>query len=196
MPLDGAFYVDGGLRQNTPLSPAIRLGADRVLVISLRRAPAEQPEIREEALPSPFFLAGKTLNALLIDRVDYDLDRLRQMNAILELGEALAGPAFAAELRARIAAHDHGATRIVRDLVVRPSRDLGELAAAYARGPAFARSTSMTARVIRRLAERDPSEDADLLSYLLFDGPFARDLLALGYEDARARRDELAAFFA
>src|SRR5205823_827354 len=93
MPIDGAYYVDGGLRQNTPLSPALRLGADRVLVVSLKHQPLRPPSeelarAREEELPSPFFLIGKTLNALLIDRVDYDLDRLRRMNAIIGAGIA------------------------------------------------------------------------------------------------------------
>lgn len=197
MPIDGTYYVDGGLRQNTPLSPAIRLGADRVLVVSLRyRSPSGvDAPAKEESLPSPFFLAGKALNALLIDRVDHDLDRLRHMNAILRVGQELCGPAFVAALHARMAAAEQGSTRMVQDLLVRPSEDLGALAAAYAKSAAFETRSSLSARVFRRLAERDPSDDADLLSYVMFDGGFGKQLLELGFEDARRRRDELVALF-
>ena len=70
-----SFFVDGGLRQNTPMAPAIRLGADRMLVISLRHVAGadESPELvreREVAYPKPLFLAGKALNALLLDHTD------------------------------------------------------------------------------------------------------------------------------
>ena len=198
MAIDGEWYVDGGLRQNTPLSPALRLGADRVLLVSLRyRAPeGVAPTLAPvTAVPSPFFLAGKALNALLIDRVDYDLDRLRQMNAIVDAGCDVAGGDFLAKINQRIALADGTPLRHVRDLLVRPSVDLGAEASKYAQSAGFAATSGLTARIFRSLAERDAGGDSDLLSYLLFDGGFGRILLDLGFEDARARRDELAAFF-
>lgn len=205
MPLGGSFYVDGGLRQNTPLSPALRLGADRVLVISLRHLDTAGAEAaqraaigreREEALPSPFFLAGKTLNALMIDRVDYDLERLRRTNAVIRAGATAFGEDFADRLNGMLAVQGWTSMREVREMMVRPSMDLGELAAHYARSEAFERSaTGLTGRLVRRLAESEASDEADLLSYVLFDGGFAKRLVDLGWEDARSRRDELAAFF-
>lgn len=205
MPLDGAFYVDGGLRLNTPLSPALRLGAERVLVIALRHLDtpeelaARRTEIgraREEALPSPFFLAGKTLNALLIDRVDYDLQRMRRTNAVIRAGVSVFGEEFTDRLNGMLGLEGWTSMREIRDLMVRPSLDLGELAAHHARSEEFARSaTGLAGRLVRRLAETEASDEADLLSYLLFDGGFARRLAQLGWEDARARRDEIAAFF-
>src|SRR5438093_13333386 len=79
------FYCDGGLRQNTPLSPALRLGADKVLVVGLRHKPAPTNHISEESMPFPgaAFLAGKILNAFLLDHIDYDLDRLRRINGLI-----------------------------------------------------------------------------------------------------------------
>src|SRR5205814_9791209 len=73
--VDGGWFCDGGLRQNTPLSPAIRLGADRVLVISLKHIPtpveeAEDQRTNIEAYPSPWLIFGKPLNALLPDHTD------------------------------------------------------------------------------------------------------------------------------
>jgi NTE family protein len=204
MPLGGSFYVDGGLRQNTPLSPALRLGVDRVLVISLRWAPSPTDVARlsivgrerEEALPSPLFLAGKTLNALLIDRIDHDLDRLRRTNAVIRAGAMTYGDDFQARLNGVL--HQEGWTQMreVRDLLVRPSVDLGELAAHYARSEEFERAASgLAGKLVRRLAGSEASDEADLLSYLLFDGGFAKRLVDLGWQDARARRDEIAAFF-
>ena len=82
------FFCDGGLRQNTPLSPALRLGAEKVLVIGLRHKPADS-EVPEESMPYPgaAFLAGKVLNAFLLDHIDYDLDRLRRFNALIAAGQ-------------------------------------------------------------------------------------------------------------
>ncbi|MBI2395336.1 MAG: patatin-like phospholipase family protein [Deltaproteobacteria bacterium] len=197
--LDGSWYVDGGLRQNTPLSPAIRLGADRVLVVSLRhRRPHgfnPEPTVDVSAVPSPFFLAGKALNALLIDRIDYDLDRLRHMNAIIDAGVEMTGPEFVARLNERLSVRTGTPVRHVRDMLVRPSQDLGALASEYAKSERFAARAGVTAHGFRRLAERDAGDDSDLLSYLLFDGDFSKQLLELGRDDARARRDELAALF-
>ena len=77
------FFCDGGLRQNTPLSPALRLGADKVLVIGLRHKPPVERASPEESMPFPgaAFLVGKVLDAFLLDHIDYDLDRLRRFNA-------------------------------------------------------------------------------------------------------------------
>lgn len=197
MPIDGAYYVDGGLRQNTPISPAVRLGADRVLVVSMRyKGPvSEEAVVPEEAVPSPFFLAGKTLNALLIDRVDYDLDRLRRNNRIIEAGREIFGPDFLAKMNEKLVVTEAAKLREVRDLLVRPSRDLGTMAAEFVASDAMKDESGLAARLFRRLAERDPRDEADLLSYLLFEGRFAQLLLELGRHDARNRRDELVAFF-
>lgn len=199
MNIDGDWYVDGGLRQNTPLSPALRLGADRVLLVSLRFRTDATTVIEKPpsvtSVPSPFFLAGKALNALLIDRVDYDLDRLRRMNAIVDAGCEMIGKHFLTKINERIAGAEGAPLRRIAEMVMRPSVDLGAIAAAYAKSDAFAVTSGLTARVFRRLAERDAGDDSDLLSYLLFDGGFGKILLDLGREDARARRHELAAFF-
>ncbi|HEX9104399.1 MAG TPA: patatin-like phospholipase family protein, partial [Polyangia bacterium] len=95
----GEFYCDGGLRQNVPLSPARRLGADGIVVVSPRYLPLhnpDEPEMRanEEAFPGPLFLLGKTLNALLLDRIDGDIDRLERVNAVLRAGTCRYGAGF------------------------------------------------------------------------------------------------------
>jgi len=196
MPIDGAYYVDGGLRQNTPLSPALRMGADRVLVVSMKHR-STKPDVvlshaREEELPTPFFLLGKTLNALLLDRIDYDLDRLRRNNAILAAGLTTYGPDFLTQINSLIAGVNGASLKMVKEVMVRPSEDLGRVAAEIARS--FV-GDSMTTKMLRRLANAERSEDSDFLSYLFFDGGYGQRLLELGMADARARKEDFVAFF-
>jgi NTE family protein len=199
--IDGEFYCDGGLRQNVPLSPARRLGATGLIVVSPRLIEAPNPaEVRrtEEAFPGPLFLLGKALNALLLDRVDNDIDRLERINGILDAGMRRYGPGFLRAINEEIG-HTPGEsseirTRPLRAVLIRASEDIGKLASAYVRSAAFSRRVSgVTGLIMRRIA--DAAQDADLLSYLLFDGEFADSLIALGRADARRRHAELCSFF-
>jgi NTE family protein len=198
--IERSWFVDGGVRLNVPLAPAIRLGAERVLVVALRhKARARQPTRGDGAEP-PTTAAqlGRILNALLLDHTDYDLERLRKINALLAQGRRAFGPAFE-ETLAAISDHEATPMREVRDLVIRPSRDVGLLARAHAeRRVRRLRRGTLASRLLRRAAaDAEAAEDgaADLASYLLFDREFADELIALGWADARAMRDELAEFF-
>lgn len=198
----GQLHVDGGLRLNVPLSPTLRLGAQRVIVISLRpnasshqlQGPSEQE--REHAVASAPFLVGKMLNMLMTDRTDQDLGRLRRLNAILEAGTVAYGPGFADTLSLALNPHRSQPMRYIRELLVRPSRDLGELAAEYVKTAEFRRrSGGLAHRAILRLVEREAPREADMASYLLFDGGFADILIELGRKDARAMRDQWERFW-
>ncbi len=194
------FYCDGSLRLNTPLAPALRLGADRVLVIGMHyQRPSSEPplEVAEETIGSPAFLAGKVLNALLLDRVDYDADRLRLFNAILEEGRRVYGEEFLQRINEPIVKSRGTAYRIVRDLFLRPSRDLGVLASeCLAHRRPRPQPGSWLSRVFLRYAAKNTGGEADFLSYLYFDGCFAGHLVELGFSDAERQRDRLAEFFA
>jgi NTE family protein len=200
----GQLHVDGGLRLNVPISPALRLGAQRVIVISLRphaRPGNEKPteakvHEREQAVASAPFLVGKMLNMLMTDRTDQDLGRLRRLNAILEAGTAAYGPGFADVLSSAVNPHRSQPVQYIRELLVRPSRDLGELAAEYVRTAEFRRrSSGLAHRAILRLVEREAPREADMASYLLFDGGFADILIELGRQDARAMRPQWERFW-
>jgi NTE family protein len=197
--IDGDYYCDGGLRQNVPLSPARRLGADGLIVVNPRYiAPPSAPEKNQSGYPSPLFLLGKALNALLLDRIDNDLDRLNRINAILDAGSKAYGPGFVDVLNSELrSAGGSGGVRPLRTVHIRASEDIGALAADYVRSKAFAkRSSGLLGRALRRIGEWQGEGEADLLSYLLFDGGFAEQLIALGRRDAEHRHDELCAFFA
>jgi NTE family protein len=198
--IDRTYYCDGGLRLNTPLSPALRLGADRVLVIGLRhpRTAEEEDRIahhREPGYTSSTFLVGKALNALLLDRIEYDIDRLHLFNAILESGARTYGPDFLARINEPIITQRNTPYRIVRDCLLRPSKDLGELAAECLRHqPRSAGLRDWLSRNVVRYAGRGALAEADLLSYLFFDRCYADHLIELGRHDAAAAADELVAF--
>jgi NTE family protein len=193
----GTYYADGGLRMNTPLAPAVHLGADRVLVVGLRsRVPdgehARAAERRVAGLGNPLFLYGKVLNAVLLDQLDADLGQLRQINAILRAGEKAFGAEFLHEIN-QAGGRQRGTEgyRLIEDLVIRPSQDLGELAA---RVLAEKRRRGALSAWGRLFLSGAPFE-ADLLSYLLFDADYAAALLELGWRDAQAQEESLGAFF-
>ncbi len=196
--LDGEFHCDGGLRQNVPLSPARRLGARGVIVVNPRFiGPAPIAASRtDDAFPGPLFLLGKTLNALLLDRIDTDLARLRSINDILDAGRRRYGDGFVDEINEALGHPKGRGMRPMRSILIRSSQDIGRLAADFVRSDVFARRVSGGAgRLMRRLGEREARDESDLLSYLLFDGEFARQLIEIGRNDARARHAELCAFF-
>ncbi len=198
--LDGEYHCDGGLRQNVPLSPARRLGARGVIVVNPRYidpTPEHAPGTHtEDVIPGPLFLLGKTLNALLLDRIDTDLARLRSINDILEAGRRRFGESFVDDINEALGHPKGRGMRPMRSILIRTSQDIGRLASAYVRSPTFARRVGGGAgKLMRRLADREPQDESDLLSYLLFDGEFARQLIEVGRDDARARHAELCTFF-
>ena len=134
------------------------------------------------------------LNALLLDHLDYDLAQLRGFNRLLEDGEAAFGPSFAATLSQSTQQMRGASYRKVSPLVIRPSRDLGELAWRWMveRGQKL---PGALGPLVRYLMRQSDGRHADLFSYLAFDGAFAAELIALGRHDADAARPQLLEFF-
>ncbi|WP_394828339.1 patatin-like phospholipase family protein [Pendulispora albinea] len=197
--IDGQYYCDGGLRQNVPLSPARRLGADGLIIVNprhIRSIPAERPA-EDEPRPGPLLLLGKALNSLLLDRLDTDLARLEGINRLLSAGVHRYGPGFIDAINDELGRpKDTPKMRPLTTLLVRASEDIGKMSVDFVRSPRFqGRLSGALARVMRRLAEAGGDSESDLLSYVLFDGEFAAELIELGRRDAGLRHEELCAFF-
>jgi NTE family protein len=196
------YFTDGGLRQNTPMSPAIRLGADKLLVISLRhvRETGAAPDValereREEAAPKPLFMVGKALNALMLDHTDYDIQRMERINAILDAGNRGFGAPFEPTMNVELQKMRSAPLRRIDAVHIRPSEDIGALAAQFVAKGRMHVSGVLARKLIQRLADGESAHETDLLSYLLFDGGYAADLIDLGCRDARNQEEALGTFF-
>jgi NTE family protein len=192
------YFTDGGLRQNTPMSPAIRLGADRLLLVSLKHVAPEPKAIqreRTEAYPKPLFLAGKALNALLLDHTEYDLMRMQRINLILEAGEASFGTKFEDMMNHELVRLRGAPLRRIHATHIRPSEDIGAIAAEFVRAGRMKVKGVIARQVIKQLTAGEAAHENDLLSYLMFDGDYCAELIDLGRRDAAKKAEELAALF-
>jgi NTE family protein len=193
--VDGQYYVDGGLRMNTPLSPALRLSADRVLVVALGKRPGLADDTRafpEEVVTQPAFLLGKVLDALTLDQLESELQRLELVNALISRGEEVYGQDFLTRINPAVRQQRGIGYRKVATAILRPSQDLGALAAECHRRGGGPRELGLISALLTRTTRRGlPEQEGDLLSYLLFDRCFTEPLVELGRADARAREDEL-----
>lgn len=174
VPLGDHYYGDGSLRNYTPISSATHLGAQRVLVVGVRRA-VPVPVKETSATPSVGRIVSSILNSVLLDAVDLDVERAERINRTLDL--------LPAEARGDEAAFKH-----LRVLLLRPSQNLGRIAAEEWSSLPF-----MIRYLVRGLGS--PEEAADLISYLHFEPAYTRRLLDLGYADTRARAGEVKDFF-
>lgn len=179
-------YVDGGLRANTPLRPVISAGVRRALILGVQ-AQAGQAAPLHQVTPTLPFLAGKTLNALMMDPVARDLAEAELVNRIARWGRSRYGEGFVEALGQECGVHP------VRTLFLRPSVDLGRVAAtSYLRHPPDADAS--VRRLLDFLIDRPNLEEgeSDMLSYLYFDHSFTQDIEDLGFEDAGHHQEALA----
>ena len=168
------FFGDGGMRHTAPMSPPIRLGADRLLIIGTRdELPDPEPKI-DAAYPSLGHIGGYLLDVIFMDYVSNDLERLERINRTLERLE----PTDQTEL----------GLRSVRSLQIQPSEDLRSISE---------RHLHRVPRSVRFLLQGVGAWGPGRLpSYLLFDRAFCRELIELGYADGAASADAVGRFLA
>ncbi len=174
VPLGDEWYGDGGMRLAAPLSPALHLGASRILAISTRydrtRPETELPQ--HDGYPPPAQVLGSLLNAVFLDLIDQDAVRLGMINSLLDqLPES----------------RRHG-LRHVDLLVMRPSRDLGRLAAEFE--PRLPGAFRFMTRGLGTRQTRSP----DMLSLLMFQPDYIDELIRCGEHDAEANAGEIDRF--
>ena len=193
--IDGRYFCDGGLRFNTPIAPALRCGAERLVIISLRSEARPTAIEREQALqayPNPMFLIGKVLNALLLDPVNYDLQVMDRFNRVISTLEDVLSQEELEHVQKVIKEARGASYKKVNRLVFHPSEDIGCMAAMRAHE---LRRTHISPHIFSGDLTLEPGFQADLLSFVLFDGEFARRLVALGRHDAVSRASEVQRFF-
>jgi NTE family protein len=191
------YYCDGGVRYNTPIAPAIRVGAQRLVVISLlteasatrSSAPLEE---RLQAYGNPVFLIGKVLNALLLDPLNYDLQVLTRFNHLIDVLESTLTAEELTRVHSVTEADRGLGYRKLDTLVFRPSRDIGSMARERAHK---LRASRFSAWFLARTAALSSIWESDLLSFILFDAEFARQLIELGRRDTLERASEIRRFF-
>ncbi len=178
--LAGTYYGDGQIRLTEPLSPAIHLGADRLLAVGVRylRTAAETESLNSEESPQRVLavsqVAGVLLNALFLDHLDSDAERLQRINS-------LALPLLHQEAER---------FRVIPLFTLRPSRELGGLAADQMEH--FPRMV----RYLLRGMGAGRRGGSDLVSYLAFERSYIDRLQTLGYEDTLAKKGQLEDFLA
>lgn len=166
------FHGDGSMRESAPLSPALHLGANKLLIISVRNPTVDLPDTAP-VYPNLGQIAGYMFDTLFIDRLDSDIERLNRINFALSQTKR---PTFL---------HNDALLRPIEFLVISPSVDIRDIVAKHVRS--FPRSI----RVLLSGLGAMTKEGRPLTSYLLFDSGFARDLIELGYKDGYAQREKL-----
>ncbi len=174
------YCGDGSMRQAAPISPAVHLGGERILVVGAGRMhepPGERAGSSE--YPSLAQIAGHALSNIFLDALAVDVERLQRINSTLSL--------LTPEARSATS------LKPIEVLVIAPSQRLDDIAGRHLkRLPLPVRAML---RGIGVQGQGDDARGAALASYLLFESPYTRELMALGVGDTMQRRDDVIAFF-
>ncbi len=169
------YFGDGSMRQSAPISPALHLGADKIMVIGVRRdEPPENERQKNQRYPSLAHVAGHVLDSIFLDSLETDLERLQRINKTV----------------AKIPPENREAStlRAVEVLVIAPSQDIERIAARYINELPWA------LRLLLRGVGALNKNSASFVSYLLFEKGYCRELIDMGYRDTMNRKEEVLKF--
>lgn len=172
--IENRWYGDGGIRLAAPLSPAVHLGARRILAMSTgyQRTPDEANTPVVQGYPPAAQIMGQLLNAIFLDVIDEDVVRMERMN----------------ELLSKIEPSQRHGMKPIELCVLRPSQDLGKLAAAHEK------YLPRNMKFLTRALGTDETESSDMASMLMFEPHYTTALVEIGEADVAARLDELRTF--
>lgn len=184
--IGGEWFSDGGIRQNTPIAPAVAFQATHVFSIGLWHERKQFSTYQNDPAPSAGRLIGKIFNSFFIDHAQSDIHNLETLNRVISAGTELYGEEFA-----RYLAELPKPFRYIESCAISPSRDIGRLAGEYLTDTKIKQN-----RIYRQLLKLIDigTFEADLASYLLFDGSFSKLLIDLGFQDAANNEVEIAKF--
>jgi len=171
------FYGDGSMRQINPLSPAMRLGADKTFVIGVKNESAVE-DLAEQPVSYPSLgqIGGQVLDSIFLDNMDLDLELMQGINKTLD------------QIPNRHIPENSRIVRKVESMAISPSQDIFRIAAKH---------THLLPRQIRFILKgvgASGERGANLVSYLLFEKAFCRELITLGYSDSMNRKEEIIDF--
>ncbi len=201
--INDVAYTDGGLRLNTPLSPAIHLGADAILVIGLnhRAKPGEKVPVQGVKGEPPALgqVLGRVMNAMFLDKIQNDMEQLERINKIIEWCEEMQGKSFLSKMNSflgkkkDVGAFGERGLKKISVFRIRPSQDIGNIFSQCFRHEGSEHFTSFEKFLIRFL-DADTKGGIDMLSYISFLPSYLQRLLQLGFEDMKSRHEEIVEF--
>ncbi len=174
--LNREYFGDGSMRQLSPLSPAIHLGAEKLLIIGVAQIDELPPRQSSHSYPSLAQVAGHILASIFLDSLHADVERMERINRTL------------AQIPEEQRNNGQLGLRPLQSLTISPSQRLDLLAAKHAHALPWA------VRTLLRLVGAMSRRGSALASYLLFEPPYTTALIELGYQDALARREDLNVF--
>ena len=177
--LNQEYFADGAVRQLAPISPALHLGAEKVLVIGVSGVAHKRKEpVISTGYPTPAKVMGHMLNAAFLDSMETDVERLQRINRTVEVIPENVRKKHGMELKP------------IELLEISPSESLDEIAGRHAH------ELPRAIRLFLGGSGNTSRNGSGILSYLLFSSGFCKDLIALGYKDGLGRRKEIESFFA
>lgn len=188
------YFVDGGVRMNTPLSPAIHLGAEKLFIIGLHAENNWPKEIDTPNMPPTLGEhLGKLFHSFLLDNLKNDIIHLQQVNRVIEASESLFGKDFCPKMNKKLEYQSH--LKTIDSLLIQPSVPISQIFDDWYFDKKRKSHLNLLEKFLMRALDIQPAVSGDLLSYLAFEADYLTRLVDLGFNDAKKKQAEIEEFF-